>query len=311
MKAVNLGLSVMWGDCNIGAKECYEEGNLYSWKEIVPEVDRLSALRAPVAMPDSMKNDLAGKLYGTGWKVPTRDQMLELMQNCEFEFVPVGMTKLLKATGPNGNSIYLPLAGNEDRNGNKVQGGFYWTSTKAVEEQNYAYQMRIAEQIHFGYNNINVLQSVRPIYCKKIDKTKRNFNNVETPIHHTKVDRHYIIGQISKLCNELNITYSLTEISSANRKISQKIPMIDYAQTLKLPPLNALGHGDITLVYMKGQKLIGMLIEKATDEYIKNIENCGMVYGIILGIGSITYGADLRTDTIVELKPDEIYVRLY
>ena len=62
---------------------------------------------------------------------------------------------------------------------------------------------------------------------------------------------------------------------------------------------------------MKGQKLIGMLIEKATDEYIKNIENCGMVYGIILGIGSITYGADLRTDTIVELKPDEIYVRLY
>ena len=22
----------MWGDCNIGAKECYENGTLYSWK---------------------------------------------------------------------------------------------------------------------------------------------------------------------------------------------------------------------------------------------------------------------------------------
>ena len=35
MKAVNLGLSVMWGDCNIGAKECYDEGNLYTWNEIL------------------------------------------------------------------------------------------------------------------------------------------------------------------------------------------------------------------------------------------------------------------------------------
>lgn len=166
MKAVDLGLSVMWGDCNIGANECYESGSLYSWKDIVPEVDRLSALRAPVAISNTMKNDLAGRLYGVGWEIPTREQMLELMQKCEFEFVPAGMTKLLKATGPNGNSIYLPLAGNEDWNGNKAQGGFYWTSTKAVEEQNYAYQLRIAEQIHFGYNHINVLQSVRPIYRK-------------------------------------------------------------------------------------------------------------------------------------------------
>ena len=84
MKAVNLGLSVMWGDCNIGANENYESGSLYSWKDIVPEVDRLSALRAPVAIPDTMKNDLAGRLYGVGWKIPTREQMLELMQKCEF-----------------------------------------------------------------------------------------------------------------------------------------------------------------------------------------------------------------------------------
>ena len=53
MKAVDLGLSVMWGDCNIGANECYESGSLYSWKDIVPEVDRLSALRAPVAISNT------------------------------------------------------------------------------------------------------------------------------------------------------------------------------------------------------------------------------------------------------------------
>ena len=47
------------------------------------------------------------------------------------------------------------------------------------------------------------------------------------------------------------------------------------------------------------------------QEYIENVKGCGMVYGVILGVGSITYGSDLRADTIVNLKPNEIYVRLY
>ena len=71
MKAVNLGLSVMWGDCNIGAHEFYEEGSLYTWKEIMPKIDRCSAISGPAAIPDSMTCDLAEKMYGSGWQIPT------------------------------------------------------------------------------------------------------------------------------------------------------------------------------------------------------------------------------------------------
>lgn len=166
MKAIDLGLSVMWGDCNLGANEVYQEGDLYTWKEIVPEVDNYTALCSPVVMPSSMTSDIAERMLGYGWRVPTKEHILELMQNCEFEFVPAGLTKLLKATGPNGNSIYLPLAGNEDWNGNKAQGGFYWSASEATEAYNYAWQLKITHQIAFGYNHINVFQSVRPIYCK-------------------------------------------------------------------------------------------------------------------------------------------------
>jgi hypothetical protein len=113
-----------------------------------------------------MTSDIAEQTLGSGWKVPTKDHIIELMQNCEFEFIPAGGTKLLKVTGPNGNSIYLPLAGNLDWNGNKAQGGFYWTSTKATEAYNHAYQFKITHQLAYGYNNINVLQSVRPVYSK-------------------------------------------------------------------------------------------------------------------------------------------------
>lgn len=166
MTAIDLGLSVMWGDCNIGAQECYEDGNLYTWNEIMPKIDRCSAIFSPAALPSSMTCDLAEKMYGSGWQIPTKEHIIELMQNCEFEIIQLLTKKfLLKVTGPNGNSIYLPLAGNKDWNGNKVKGGFYWTSTKAVEENNHAYQLRIADQIIWGYNHMKVHQSVRPVYC--------------------------------------------------------------------------------------------------------------------------------------------------
>ncbi|MEE0951139.1 MAG: hypothetical protein U0L62_02885, partial [Paludibacteraceae bacterium] len=128
MKAIDLGLSVMWGDCNIGADVFYEDGNLYSWSEITTDVDSFTAIFAPVAIPSSHTSNLAEKIYGPGWRIPTKEQMLELMQNCVFEFAFDG--KVIKATGPNGRSIFLPLANNQDWFGKSAKGGFYWTSTK-------------------------------------------------------------------------------------------------------------------------------------------------------------------------------------
>ncbi len=308
MQAFDLGLSVMWGDCNIGAKECYENGSLYSWKEIAPEVDRLSALRASVAIPSSMKSDLAERLYGPGWQIPTIEHIIELMENCEFEFALMG--KALRVIGPNGNSILLPLAGNEDRFGNKVKGGFYWSSTKASEDCNSAYQLHISDnQVIYGYNLMTVYQSVRPVFCPT--DNDRNFNKVANPILYNKANYAYIMSQLTKLCNELHIPFRLSDVKKANRNIIDKIKTVDHFQIFEINPQNALGHGNITFVYIKDQKLVGILIEKASEEYINSVRNSGMVYGIILGSGTITYGADNRTDTIVDLKPDEIYVRLF
>ena len=297
MKAVNLGLSVMWGDCNIGAKECYDEGNLYTWDEII-------------SINTSTCN-LAEKMYGSGWQIPTKEHIIELMQNCEFEIIQLLTKKfLLKVTGPNGNSIYLPLAGNKDWKGNKVKGGFYWTSTKAVEEDNHAYQLRIADQIIWGYNHIKVYQSVRPIYCP-IQDNKVNYNKVDSPINYSEANLNYITMQIKKWCNKLNIPFSLSELQKVNSYIRNKIPTAEYTRLFQLRKGNALGHGNITFIYSLNQRLVGLLIEEASKEYIDSVKNCGMVYGVVLGIGSITYGADLRLDTIVKLKPDDIYVRLY
>lgn len=303
MRAVNLGLSVMWGDCNIGAKECYENGTLYSWNEIAPEVDRLSALRAPVVIPDSMKMDLAEKLYGTGWQIPTIEHIIELMENCEFEFALMG--EALRVTGPNGNSILLPLAGN-DWNGNKLKGGFYWSSTKATEDKNSAYQLHISDnQVIYGYNLMSVLQSVRPIYCPQNNGGK-NYNKVNNPILYTKATTEYIMDKLENLCRGLNIEYGLTERQMSNGQFI-KFPVATSKQILKLKQGNALGHGDITFLYSR-EKLVGLLIENASKSYIESVKDCGMVYGIIYA--SVTYGEEKRPDLINKLDPDDVLVWL-
>ena len=305
MKAVNLGLSVLWGDCNMGAIECYEKGALYTWKEIVPEVDRLTALRAPVAIPDSMKSDIAERTYGHGWHVPTIEQIIEFMQNCEFELFSA--SKLLKATGPNGNSIHLPLAGNEDWHGNVAQGGFYWSSTKAKEDNDSAYQLRISEeQLVWGYNNVNVRQCVRPVYSP-ISTNKKNYNKVDNPIPFRNVKFGDIKASLEKLCKELRIQFKWSEIQKSDNSY-RKFPVATSKQVFYLEKGNSLGHGNITFLYSGSNSLVAILIEKASKEYIESVKNCGMVYGFLYA--SVTYGEDYRPDLMNKLDPDDVLVWL-
>lgn len=69
--------------------------------------------------------DPAAANWGGNWKMPTTEQMQELLGKCEWEFTGSGY----KVTGPNGKSIFLPAAG--FRYGDKWYGngnaGYYAT----------------------------------------------------------------------------------------------------------------------------------------------------------------------------------------
>ena len=43
--------------------------------------------------------------------MPTRLQLSELIAECSFQWTTLNGVKGYKATGPNGNSIFLPAAG--------------------------------------------------------------------------------------------------------------------------------------------------------------------------------------------------------
>ena len=115
---VDLGLSVKWATCNIGATSPEECGDYFRWGEITPYnlhctksdgkyyYRRLSTLEY---IDDAARNNWNGR-----WRMPTRSEFEELINcdNCgtqysEFRGI-AGYTIKSNIPGFKGNSIFLP-----------------------------------------------------------------------------------------------------------------------------------------------------------------------------------------------------------
>ena len=151
VEAVDLGLSVKWASCNLGAKSEWEIGDYFAWGEVQPKASyvadnykhrdangnwikyafKMDALiDADVAKPDNRdtllpEDDAATALLGAGWRIPTPAEAQELMDKCEIKYWEQG----IQLVGPNGNSICIPYGGSKQ--GEKLRGEkttSYWTS---------------------------------------------------------------------------------------------------------------------------------------------------------------------------------------
>lgn len=113
---VDLGLSVKWATCNVGASAPEQYGNYYAWGETKPkdEYTESNSVTYQQQMSDIAGNpqyDAATANWGEGWKMPTRTQMEELSSRCTWEWIKQNGVRGYKVTGPNGNSIFFPAAG--------------------------------------------------------------------------------------------------------------------------------------------------------------------------------------------------------
>ena len=133
-RAVDLGLSVKWSECNIGANSPTDEGNDYGWgdssgvihkswtgdyydREYRPEHGGLDEYAYPtrkgIKAPKSIvctQYDVARNCWGDNWRMPTRAEAQELVNNCKF----VIRDNYIVAIGPSGDSILFPLRSKED-----------------------------------------------------------------------------------------------------------------------------------------------------------------------------------------------------
>ena len=126
-----------WATCNVGAKTPEASGNYYAWGEIKTkdEYNEANSLTYGIEMNDISGNvqyDVAAANWGEGWRMPTKEEMQELIDYCTWEWTKQNKIKGYNVTGPNGNSIFLPTTGDKRGstfNSGTCGSGFYWSST--------------------------------------------------------------------------------------------------------------------------------------------------------------------------------------
>lgn len=164
---IDLGLSVMWAACNIGANTPAETGDYYAWGETSPKSSYSHSnyvhgkqdffyKYVPYNQlglswdydPDGrlvleFQDDAASVNWGQPWRMPTQAEIEELATRCTHTWTSRDGHDGMLFTGPNGNSIFMPACGiykssNLNDYGTK---GFYWSSTLKSEAPNCAYRM--------------------------------------------------------------------------------------------------------------------------------------------------------------------------
>lgn len=146
--AVDLGLSVKWADCNIGARSVAECGAYYAWGEIeqksiysntnykfsdastitkyyndeypnngANEIELYTPLLPTNGKVDNLtklvkRDDVARSAWGKHWRIPTVQEFQELIEKCSWEWsTKDGVKGYIVTSKINGNSIFLPITG--------------------------------------------------------------------------------------------------------------------------------------------------------------------------------------------------------
>lgn len=132
--AVDMGLSVKWASCNVGAQTPEASGDYYAWGETAAKgVYLLKTYNNHQTLNSvPLKDDVANITLGPDWRIPTIEEWEELINNCTWSReVYKNKTGYVVTSKKTGNRIFIPAAGfrNNDKRFNAEEFGYYWSST--------------------------------------------------------------------------------------------------------------------------------------------------------------------------------------
>lgn len=139
---VDLGLSVKWASCNLGATKPSQTGGLYAWGETSTKneyaEDNYAYYDSSTSTYTDIGHDISGSQYdaatvqlGKNWRIPSNEEYRELYNNCKWEWSSLDGVYGYTVKGPNGNIVFFPV---------KSRGrGEYWTSNStSLRDLSYA-----------------------------------------------------------------------------------------------------------------------------------------------------------------------------
>ena len=195
---VDLGLSVLWATCNVGATNPEDYGDYFAWGEKTPKdnyswdtykyykrknesltkyctdsgngYDIVGNVDNKITL--DLEDDAANANWGGDWRMPTEEERNELCSKCTWTWMQKNGINGYQLTGPNGNSIFLPAAGHCYKCFVYNVGfkGRFWSSTLYSSDSNDAYFLNISsDKIDYKYRGERYVgQSVRPVLPKSV-----------------------------------------------------------------------------------------------------------------------------------------------
>lgn len=191
---VDLGLpsGLKWATCNVGATTPEEYGDYFAWGEVEPKttynwstykysVDDYHNLTKYCTQSNysydgyftdnktvlEPEDDAATVNCGENWRMPTYDEMDELITKCTWNWTTQNGVNGYKVIGPNGNSIFLPAAGyiSESTLIETSSYGYYWSSSLYTVGPGNAFSLRFLSFDAHWYTSSyrNCGYSVRPV----------------------------------------------------------------------------------------------------------------------------------------------------
>ena len=227
---VDLGLSVKWATFNVGASKPEDYGDYFAWGETEPKGTYSWATYKWGTSSNLTKynttdgktildpeDDAAQVHWGDKWRMPSKEEVDELTQQCSWIWTTHNNVNGYKVTGPNGNSIFLPAAGYKGAGPTYPAGedGLYWTNT--TEKQHYSYLIVLhddAPPTQAGRQGTRCFGfTIRPVY-----------DDIPDPCLVVKVNDTL---SINMMCVEGG-TFTMGDDNTSNASPAHQVTLSDY-----------------------------------------------------------------------------------
>lgn len=200
MKAVDLGLSVYWGENILITPNKHFEENLFTWgddsynnahNKAYGEDDYEELTDSGIITDDGFltsQYDHAYQILGNNWRMPTVDEFKELIDKCKWTWLGDGYA----VTGPNKNSIKIPYVTRYLDTGRSVMEEI-WYEERPIEKKIFAeeignfwssevsYDLSSDMEFYYGAYSLHLTKQ-ETVFGVRVTSDKRIKKNLIIPV---------------------------------------------------------------------------------------------------------------------------------